>query len=202
MRSLPMLPILVASSLARAGSPYTPLVDVSTVEGGCRPLAVVPQSIAVTGPSLDAAISTANCVAMIRTRALVLTPTADSVRALDEAVAPAIAILDRVVAAGDPEHALIAEFAKVDILQGNTARMLAALPRLSPQMSRSEVAEHMRLVAATDVLTERWRKQAFECRRKIARLAFRYPDLAEHDAVLAYMIASTRIVDAVGLAAR
>ncbi|HUJ57550.1 MAG TPA: hypothetical protein VLX92_03645 [Kofleriaceae bacterium] len=191
-----------ASVAAAGGMKYTPLVDVAAVDPACRVLAQTPQNATVDGPSYDAAISTANCVAMAGTRTLVLTPSADSVKALDDAEAPALAILDRVIARGDAEHALIADYAEVDLLRGNAARMLDALPPLSPQMSRNEVAEHTRQVMVTGVLIEPWLRRATKIRRDIATLVSAHPELATRDVVLANIVASTRIVEAVGLAAR
>lgn len=204
MRPLLVVLLVVAgSSITRAdGMKYTPLVDVDATEPGCRVLAQTPQNASSDGPSVDAAISTANCVAMVRMRRLVLAPTADSVQMLDEAMRPALAILDRVIVNGDVEHKLIAYYAKVDLLNGSAARMFAALPRLSPQMSKAEVAEHQRLVKRTGVLVEPWLRQGTRMRRDIAELVAQHPSLAVRNDLAAYMITRSRIVDAMGLAAR
>lgn len=203
MRPLLVLLLLAGSSIARAdGMKYTPLVDANAIEPGCRILAQTPQNAVSDGPSLDAAISTANCVALVRMRRLVLDPSPDSVRLLDAAMRPALAILDRVIANGDPVHRLIAYYAKADLLNGSAARMFAALPRLSPQMSEAEVAEHQRLVRVTGVLVAPWLHHATTLRRDIAELVADHPTLAVRDDTFAYMVARTRIVDAVGLASR
>lgn len=203
MHRLLILSMVAGASVARAdGTTYTSLVEIGAVEPGCRPLAEVPQNASIPGPRYDAAISTANCMAETRARRLVLTPTPDSVRALDEAVSPSLRILDRVIATGDAEHALIALYAKLDIVQGNAARLLLAVPRLSPQMGGMEVANHYKMVLVADALTKPWRQHAMELRRAIAGVVSKNPQLANHDPVVAYMIAKSRIVEAVGLAGR
>ena len=205
MRPLLALLLLAGSSasVVRAdGMKYTPLVDVDAVEPGCRTLAQTPQNATTDAPSFDAAISTANCVALVRMRNVVLSPTADAVRTLDDAMAPALAILDRVIATGDAEHRLGAYYAKADLLNGSAARMFAALPRLSPQMSKAEVADHGRLVGLTGVLVEPWLQRATDLRRAIAGLVAEHPELATRDAIDAYRVAHTRIADTAGVAAR
>jgi hypothetical protein len=200
----PLIILLIAApSVARAESTiHTPLVDMSTVDAPCRVMARIPSNAIISGPSYDAAISTANCMVMARTRGLELTPTADSVAALDDAVAPAIEILDRVIKTGDAEHKIIALYSKAGIFEGNAARMLSALPRLSPQMGSKEVVDHYREVRVTDELTQPWRHRGLECRRQIGRLASRDPQVVVRDPVIAYMVAASRIVEAAGLAAR
>ncbi len=198
-----LLIVLVASSIAHADSTlYTPLVDMRTVDPPCRTLAEIPSHARISGPMFDAAISTANCMAMTRATQLELAPTQASVNALDEAIGPAMAILDAVIATGDPAHQLIAQHSKLDILQSNTVRVFLAVPQPSPQMGRTEVADQAVVLEATDALTEPWRRRAFECRRQIARLVYQHPALATRDAVLAHMIADSRIIDAAGVAGR
>jgi hypothetical protein len=195
--------VVVASSIAHADSTlYTPLVDMRTVDPPCRTRAEVPSHARISGPSFDAAVSTANCMAMTRATQLELAPTEASVKALDAAVAPAMAILDAVIATGDPAHQLIAQHSELDILQSNTARMFVAVPQPSPQMASSELADQAIVLAATDALTEPWRRRALQCRRQIARLVYQHPELATRDAVFAHMVADSRIIDAAGVAGR
>ncbi len=155
----------------------------------------------MAGPSYDAAISTANCMAMTRADRLALSPTADSANSLQLAVAPALAILDRVIDTGDPEHQLIAEYAKADILDSNAARMYST-STLSPQVDRTVVANHQRDITALDQATRPWLEEAVACRRAIARIVYTHPELATRDAVLARMISNSRITDAAGLSGR
>jgi hypothetical protein len=200
MRIALIISLIGISSVARADT--TPLLDARTIDAPCRTLAHVPHNERTSGPDYDAAISTANCIAMTRAQSLQLTPTPASVAALDAAVAPAVAILDRVIETGDAEHQLIAQYAKADLYKGNTARILAAVPQPSPQMTREEVANRDATVHAADTLTQPWRQHALECRRAIARLVIANPELATQDRVLARMIADSRIVEAAGLASR
>ncbi len=188
-------------AVAEPAPTYSPYVDVGSVEPSCRPLARIPNTSA-PGPSFDAAISTASCVAVTRTRNLTIEPSERGVQMLDEAVAPALAIYDRVIAAGDPEHALIATYAKLDLLRGNIARLLDAVPDASPQMTANETAEHERAVMAVGVLVQPWQRRADASRRHLTRIANLHPELATRDAVLAYMIRSARLGEPIGIAAR
>jgi hypothetical protein len=199
---LPIILWLIASSTASADSTIdTPLVDMTDVDAPCRPLAQIPHTAKMAGPSYDAAISTANCMAMTRADGLALSPTVDSANSLRLAVAPALAILDRVIETGDPEHQLIAEYAKADILDSSAARIYAT-STLSPQVDRTNVANHQRDVTALDQATRPWLEEAVACRREIARIVYTHPELATRDAVLARIVANSRITDAAGLSGR
>ncbi|HTR52591.1 MAG TPA: hypothetical protein VMJ10_17875 [Kofleriaceae bacterium] len=196
MRRVAIVLVIAAASVAHANSSrYTPLVNANEVDPGCRELAVVPLNTETSSPSFDAAISTASCMVSARTRHLVLAPDAASVRALDDAVAPAWAILERVVAAGDPEHVLLARYAELDIVTGNAARLLASVPHISPLMTAQDVHDHYKLVLVADALAQPWRQRAIAIRHAIARLLLAHPELATHDEVLAYEVEATRLVE-------
>ncbi len=197
-----VIPLVAASSRAHAGGQtYTPRVDIRDVDAACRTLATVPLNAETTGPSLDAAISTANCMVGVRARQLVLAPTPESLRALDDAVVPALRILNRVIETGDAAHALAALYAKADLYDGNADRIMDAVPHFSPQMRAMEAYEHYKQMRIAEDLTEPLRRRAADCRRAIAKLVLVHPELAtKRDAVLGYLISSSRIVAASGLA--
>jgi hypothetical protein len=132
----------------------------------------------------------------------VLAPTGESIEAIDDAEAPSIAIFDRVIATGDATHALVAQYMKLSLMDGNTARLFASIPQLSPQMSRDEVADHYKLRMTVGVLVEPWRHRSIAIRRAIAVIVYRHPELVTHDPVVAYMIANSRITEAAGMASR
>jgi hypothetical protein len=199
---LPIILWLIAASTAAADSTVdTPLVDMADVDAPCRPLAQVPRTAKTPEPAYDAALSTASCMAMARADALVLTPTAESANELGAATAPALAILDRVIETGDFEHQLIAQYTKADILDSNAARLYATAT-LSPQLDAASLSAHKGDVAALDTMTRPWLEQALACKREIARLVYEHPELATRDAVLARMVARSRITDAAGLTGR
>ena len=202
MRFSPMALALVSTTASAQVTTYTPFVDVAHVEPGCRPLARIPGANAPLGPSLDAAVSTASCVAIVRLHGLDVEPSQRGVQAIDEAIAPANAMYDTVIAAGDPEHAVIAEYAKLDLLRGAIARLLDAIPKPTPQMAYNRVAEHQRAVMMAGVWTEPWLRRAEASRRRIARVVYRHPELATHDPVVAYMIASVHVDETLGIATR
>jgi hypothetical protein len=186
MRPLLISLLIASASVARAGSTiHTPLVDGLTIDPVCRQLAMIPKTARVSGPQYDAAISTANCMIRHHTQGLILTPSAQSVRDLDNAVAPALQILERVIATADPAHAVLARYAELDLYEGNTARLLAA-----PRPPAQHIDKH---VAAADVLTQPWRERALETRRSIAAAVRAHPDMSRRDPVLAYAIANSRV---------
>jgi hypothetical protein len=193
---------LIAVSPAVGATTYTPLVDLGQVDPGCRQQAEIPQSARIAGPSYDAAISTAGCVVIARTRHLTLTPTPQSVRALDDALAPAIAILDRVIQTGDSEHVLLARYAKADILSGNAVRLLTSVPKLSPTMTAMAVSEHDKQVGKAVQLVEPWKRGAVVERNEIALIVRDHPELANRNQVLAYMVAVTRAPQAARVISR
>lgn len=194
MRPLLISLLIASASVARAGDTiHTPLVNGSTIEPVCRQLAMIPKTSRVSGPQYDAAISTANCMIRHRTKGLILTPSAQSVRDLDNAVAPAIQILERVIATADPAHAVLARYAELDLYEGNTARLLAALPPPAQHMNGRQEYEYDKHVAAADALTQPWRESALEARRSIAAAVRAHPDMSRRDPVLAYAIANSRV---------
>ena len=194
MRPLLISLLIASASVARAGSmTHTPLVNGSTIDPVCRQLALIPANTRSSGPQYDAAISTANCMIMHRTKGLILTPSAQSVRDLDNAVAPALQILERVIATADPAHAVLARYAELDLYEGNTARLLAALTPPAPHMTGMQQYEYDKHVAAADALTQPWRESALDTRRSIAAAVRAHPDLSRRDPVLAYAVEHSRV---------
>jgi hypothetical protein len=194
--------VIALPAVAHANAPrYTHLVDPDAVDAPCRSLAAIPASSEISGPAFDAAISTANCLVELRTHRLHLTLSADSVHALDDAVAPAIHILDRVIERGDAEHALLARYSKLDIFVGNTTRLLAAVPRIGASMTDNDTFQHDHAVILADALTEPWRRREELQRRDFAYFVASHPGLATRDRVLAYVVAHSRIVAGAAIAA-
>jgi hypothetical protein len=204
MRAILLVSLIALPAVARAGElAFTPLVAPAEVDPACRPLAVIPRDARTSGPALDAAISTASCMAARRASAVALTPTADSARELDATIAPALRILDRVIAVGDPARVIAALYMKSDLTDGNAVRIMNAVPRLSPQIGSKETYEHYKRVGVAEQATEPQRRRAASYRREIARVIAMHPELADkRDPVLAYMLVKTRIVDAAGIARR
>ncbi|HSD86496.1 MAG TPA: hypothetical protein VLB44_03240 [Kofleriaceae bacterium] len=194
MRPFLICLLIASSSAAHAGGMiYTPLVNISTVDPVCRRLARIPANTGVSGPQYAAAISTANCMIRHRSQRLVLTPSPQSVRDLDNAVATAVQILETVIATGDPAHAVLARYAELDLYEGNTARLLASVTPSPRQMNGMQAYEYYKNVSAADDLTQSWRESALEVRRSIAAAVRAHPDLANRDPVLAYAVAHSRV---------
>jgi hypothetical protein len=194
MRPLIICLLITSASLARAGGTiHTPLVNGSAVDPVCRQLALIPQNTRAPGLKYSAAISTANCMIRQRTKGLVLTASEQSVRDLDNAVAGGLQILERVIATADPAHAVLARYAELDLYEGNTARLLAAVTPPPPQMNGRQEYEYNKHVAAADALTQPWRESALEVRQSIAAAVRAHPDLPNRDPVLAYAVAHSRV---------
>jgi hypothetical protein len=81
----------------------------------CQPLAVIPASAKIPGPALAAHISVASCLAEHAMSSASVSGDHASVKRLDAAVQPSIAMLDEVIATGDPYWQLIAKDAQRDI---------------------------------------------------------------------------------------
>jgi hypothetical protein len=107
MRTAVIVVLALVAPVA-ADTALRPVVDLAGLDAPCRPLASAPSS----AWTWDATISVANCEAIVRTRALVVTPTPASRDALEHAVRPSLELLARVIAHGDTAHRLAAQRAR------------------------------------------------------------------------------------------
>lgn len=142
--------------------------------------------------ALDARIALASCVADHRLEAL--PPPCDcgeSMVAMDEAIAPAVALLDEAIAQGDAEAALIAAHVKGELYAGMRVRMRAAVP---PPADTTEEAIALRdsRIAVLDNLLEPWRAQATTAFDLVVDLARRNPELVRNPVVRS-ALASSRV---------
>lgn len=169
------LAILVTAGTAAAapaskGPPPLP----AHLPPGCQPLAAAPPSAKVEGPILAAHLSVASCLAEHALAALTVTPDDASIAAMRQAVAPAEAILDGVIAVGDPYWTLLAEDARRDLAVGLAVRVRTSLAGDDP--------------AARLALEDRiapWLADAASAAQVMAALGKAHPDLATRDPVVA-----------------
>jgi hypothetical protein len=102
----------------------------------------------------------------------------ESIVAIDSAVAPAITVLDDVIAAGDPAIQLIAEHAEGELYAGFLTRMLATLPRIGPEADEAEVALHDMRTQTLTVQLAPWREAALASFQHVIELAKAHPEIA------------------------
>lgn len=139
----------------------------------CEPLARIPASAMIATPTFAAHLSVANCMAEAAMNDLKLTIDDASIARLDAAVAPAVALLDRVIQVGDPYWKLVAEDAKRDLYLGMIVRE-RSIPGL-------DLVAH----EALEAKLAPWQAQEEHAIVAMAKLGREHPGLAERDAVIA-----------------
>lgn len=144
----------------------------------CAPLRQVPASAKIPVPRIDAKISIANCMAEDALSRLSITPDRTSVQAMNRAVAPSVAILDRVIAEAAPAQQLVAQNAKRDLYEGLVVRARASIP-------------HANIAAETklDPLVAPWQNEARQAELAMRQLTRAHPELAQGDQVVAPLAA-------------
>ncbi|MGE5182525.1 MAG: hypothetical protein ACM31C_10705 [Acidobacteriota bacterium] len=195
-----MLCLLAAPSFARADAKVA--VDARTLDAPCRTVASVPDDARSIVPTLEAYVSAADCMAVIRTRALKLTVTQASVDALDAAIRPSIDLLDTVIEQGDVARQIVAQHAKADLYQGLAVRLLNTVPPVPPTMVGRALADHAHQVDVATDLVRPWRARALRAHRAVARLADKAPRLVATNPVLAYAVGDSKLETATGVASR
>ena len=107
--------------------------------------------------ALAARIALANCWADAALGALELIDGAESILAIDEAVAGGLALLDEVLVAGDPASQVMAHAAKAQLYGGMEARMLNTVPSstdVSPEANALRTSRR----AIVEALITPWRE--------------------------------------------
>ncbi len=203
MRCIPLaLCLIAAASSARADDHTKVAVDARTLDAPCRTVSSVPDDARSIVPTLEAYVSAADCMAVIRTRALKLTVTQASVDALDTAIRPSIDLLDTVIEQGDVAHQIVAQHAKADIYQGLAVRLLNTVPPTSPKATGKTLADHQHQVDVAVDLVRPWKTRALQAHRAVARLADKAPKLVATNPVLAYAVSDSKLETATGVASR
>src|SRR5262245_19042833 len=174
--------VSTAAAATAAASSSTLTLDRTTLPAACRMFA----DDAVTSNSLDvrlgARVSLASCLAERRMNAVA--PGHASIPAYDQAVAPALAILDDVAMSGNPRGRLLAEATRADILDGLVVRMRNAIPSPNPEVPGS-LAAFQRAHAQLEPALAPWRQQSLQAMAEVETLAAQHPDLVRTDDVVA-----------------
>lgn len=154
-------------------------IDLSTIAEACKPLAK--QAMSPTpAAAVPARISLASCMVDHAIAPLALCDCADSVVAVDQAIAPAIAILDDVIEAGDPASQVIAEHAEGTLYTGLVTRLLATLPKLTGDAGETEVALRDLRKQTLDVQLAPWREAAMTAFQHVVDAAKAHPEVARN----------------------
>lgn len=181
-------PLAVPSTAAARPAPPAPPpplapLDMATVPEACKPLAQ--QALARTLTAAPARISLAGCIADKALAPLELCDCGDSIRAADAAVAPAIAILDSVIDAGEPTNRVIAEHAEGKLYLGLVTRLRATLPRPGAGAADTEVALHDARKQTLEVQLAPWHEAAMAAFQHVVDAAKSNPALARNAAAAA-----------------
>ena len=174
------------------GGPTRPAVELRTLDAPCRSLAQVPTDTRILQPTLEANISVANCMALVRERALVLKPGEPAAQALEQSIQPSLVLLDTVIKTGDVRAQILAQHAKADLYAGLRVRLLATVPRLAADPTGPAIKAHDAKIAELANIAQPWQDKAMAGMREVARLARDVPDLVSRDPVLAFAVSDAR----------
>ena len=196
-----LLVMVALSSTAVADRVALPALDLRTIPDACRAAATEPVSAHTIGPRLAAYTSAANCMAMIRLRALQLGPTGASVDAINQAIAPSIELLDAVIQNGDTQSQIDAQFAMADLYSGAGVALLASVPE-PRTLTRPAFAIRDAMLGDALALIQPWRDRARASFREVVRLGTMDPQLAAKDPVIAFEVRVSRASQVSGIATR
>ena len=143
-------------------------------------------------PAISARIAAGNCLARESLKLVPVTEASlETATALAAAVAPAIALLDNVIAAGDPYYAMLAEDSKRDIYQGMAVRLRRAVQPMDKVALRE-----------ADMLVANWLDNVAFSTVRITELAENDPDAANRDQVVTAIAQRAAAEEATGVATR
>jgi hypothetical protein len=194
-----------AFALANHGQPprrTRPAVELRLLDPPCRSLVQLPLDARIATPTYAAHISAASCMAIIRTRALVLKPGPAAVDALNAAVQPSLRLLQIVIDTGDVRARILAEHAKADLYAGLVVKLLATVPPISPVTTGQPLIDHDRRVAALDRMAQPWRDRAADAYRATTQLGAAIPDIVSRDPVLAFAVSDSQFERSTAIARR
>jgi hypothetical protein len=147
----------------------------------CKPLAKR-ASVPSLAQQLSARIALAGCIADARMEPLSLIDGQESVLAIEEAVQPALAMLDGVIDAGDASMKVMALRAKADIYGVMCTRMMTTVP--APANTTPEAAslrETRRQIVDGMILP--WHDRTRETHQAIVDLGKKHPELVRNPVV-------------------
>jgi hypothetical protein len=164
-------------------------IDAAAIPAPCKPLATqalaeATSVVATAAPAaLSARIALAACIADRAVAPIALCDCGASIVAVDQAVKPAIEVLDDVIAKGDPAIQVMAGHAEGQLYTGLVARLAATLPKVGPQTTESEVALNDMRKQTLDAQLAPWRETAMTSFQHVVELAKAHPELARNAVV-------------------
>jgi len=175
-----------AAAVPAAPAPIIQLapIDPATVPAACQPLAkqAQPPTLAVT---LPARISLASCMAEHAVAPIALCDCGESIVAIDEALVPAIVLLDDVIAKGDPAIQMIADHTEGELYAALSVKLLATLPRLAPDAADAETNLRDLRKQTLEAQLAPWRESAMTSFQHVVELAKAHPEIARPPVVAA-----------------
>jgi hypothetical protein len=175
-------PTPVASNAAPK-TPSTNLapIDLREIPEQCHPVAKQAAATNVVA-ALSARISLANCLADVKLAPLKLVDCEASMQEVDEAVAPAFALLDEVIAgATDDVTKIVAERAKAELYTQMHTKMLATLP--PPGTTQASLAMYAARKSILDLQLTRWQDAAATSWEHILAIVKATPKLEKNPVV-------------------
>ncbi|HET7505859.1 MAG TPA: hypothetical protein VFK02_32795 [Kofleriaceae bacterium] len=168
---------------ARPPAPVVQLapIDLAAIPAQCKPLAKQAQA---PNPAIahPARISLASCMAERAIAPLSVCDCADSIVAIDAAAAPAIALLDDVIASAGPAIQAIAEDTEGRLYAGFAIRLRATLPAVGPGASEAEVTLHDVRAQGLEAQMAPWHEAAMAAFEHVVELARAHPEIARNAA--------------------
>jgi len=159
-------------------------IDPATVPEACQPLARQAATPALA-LALSARISLASCMAERAVAPIALCDCGESIAAIDEALVPAIVLLDDVVAKADPATQMIADHTEGELYAGLSVKLLATLPKLSPDAAEAEVNLRDLRKQTLEAQLAPWRESAMTSFQHVVELAKANPEVAGRPVVAA-----------------
>jgi hypothetical protein len=159
-------------------------IDPATVPAACQPLAKQAQTPTLA-LALPARISLASCMAEHVVAPIALCDCGESIVAIDEALVPAIVLLDDVVAKGDPAIQMIADHTEGELYAALSVKLLATLPKLAPDAAEAETNLRDLRKQTLEAQLAPWRESAMTSFQHVVELAKAHPEIARRPAVAA-----------------
>jgi hypothetical protein len=154
-------------------------VNIDEVPAACREIAQRADS-ATASHARSARVSLAICIAHEQSRAIAVCDCEDSVHQLDEAIAPAIALLDELVGGDDVAWQVVAIHTKGELYTELASRVFAAVPAVPPGSPEEAVSLHDLRVQLVQPLIQPWLERARDLFGEVERIAAQHPELAKN----------------------
>jgi len=183
MRSIPWILLLLTTATVAVAQPALTPIDRDKVPEQCLTIAKSADSPSLN-QALSARIALANCQLDQALKPIALCDCGESVREVDEAAAPSLAMLDEVYLAGDSVMKILARSAQGEMLTNLATRLLATVP---PPVNDSEAAVKLRELRLDmlQTLLEPWSTRARAAFSEVEQIARANPKLANNAAVVA-----------------